>query len=98
MSGEEEWVSTLKDVMVEPFNQLTGPSVPVSANPREMLSSLFTPQLIDHIVVETSRYAVACLTSAHTGEGPVPEWNTNAEEIHGYLGFSIFMGVKDRLY
>ena len=82
----------LTDVTVEPFNQLTGPSVPVSSYPREMFSPFFTPQLVDHIVVETNRYAAVCLTSSHTGE--VPESNTNTKEIYVYLGLSIFMGIN----
>lgn len=59
-----------------------------------MFFSFFTPQLIDHIVTETNRYAALCLTSSHRGEGPVPKWSTNAEEIHAYLGFCIFMGIN----
>ena len=91
VSGEEEWSSTLT---VEPFNQLTGPLFLSQQTQKSCFSSFFPPQLIDHIVVETNRYAAACHTSSHTGEGPVPEWSTNAEEIHRYLSFSVFMGIN----
>lgn len=59
-----------------------------------MFLSFFTPQLIDHIVVETNRYATACLTASHTGDGAVPEWKTNSEGIRAYLGFSVYMGIN----
>ena len=79
---------------VERFTRLTGPRVPVSSNPTEMFLSFFTSQLIDHIVVETNRYAAVCLAASHKGDGPVPEWETNAEEIKAYLGFSLLMAMN----
>ena len=55
-----------------------------------IFSALFT-QLLDHIVVETNRYATLCLTSTHNGEGPPPTWETDVNEISAYLGFAILM-------
>ena len=46
------------------------------------------------IVTETNRYATECLQSSHDGDGPPPTWETNAEEIKAFLGFSILMGVN----
>ena len=59
-----------------------------------MFLSFFTSQLIDHIVIETNRYAAACLTALHKGDGPVPEWKICAEEIKAYLGFSLLMSIN----
>ena len=67
---EEEWSSNLTSMRVEPFTTLTGPTVPISANPTEMFLSFFTSQLINHIVIETNRYAAACLTALHKGGWP----------------------------
>ena len=91
---EEQWSSNLTSVRVEPFTRLTGPKVPVSSNPTEMFLSFFTSQLIDHIVVETNRYAAVCIAASHKGDGLVPEWETNAEEIKAYLGFSLLMAMN----
>ena len=89
-----EWSSTLNSITVETFNEPTGPTFPVSFNPIEVFLSFFTRQLVDHIVVETNRYAIACLTASHTGDGPVPEWKTDSEEIMAYLRFSVYMGMN----
>ena len=89
-----EWSDNFNGITVEPFDKPTGPAVPVSSNPTGMFLSFFTPALIDQIVMETNRYAVECFTVFHTGNGPVPEWKTNAEEILAYFGFSIYMGIN----
>ena len=91
---EKEWSSNFTTVSVETFTRPTGPTVAVSADPTEMFLSFFTTQLIDHIVVETNRYAAACLSASHQGDGPIPVWETNAEEIKAYLGFSILMSMN----
>ena len=91
---EREWSGNFTGITVEPFDRPTGPAVPVSSDPTEMFLSFFTPALIDQIVMETNRYAVECLTASHTGNDPVPEWKTNAEEILAYFGFSIYMGIN----
>ena len=90
---ESEWSSTLTDISVEQFDRDTGPSISISSCPVDVFLSFFTPQLIDHIVTESNRYAAACLRVTHQGNGPVPEWSTSAEEIRAYLGFSILMGI-----
>ena len=92
---DEKWLSTLSEIPIpiEEFNRDTGPTIPVSSKPSDVFSSFFTGQLIDHIVTESNRYAAACLTTSHTGNGPVPEWNTCEEEIRAYLGFCILMGI-----
>ena len=61
-----------------------GPTFPLEEEPVAIFSALFTPQLLDHIVAETNRYATLCLTSTHKGEGPPPTWETDANEISAY--------------
>ena len=65
-----------------------------SSNPTEMSLKFLTPELIDHIVVETNRYASFCLSSSHTGDGPVPQWETDSDEMKAYFGFCILMGMN----
>ena len=90
---EQQWSSTLGDVVVEPFEKETGPTISISAYPTDMFLAVFTPELIQHITAETNRYAAACLTPSNPSSGPVHEWNTNEEEIRAYLGFCILMGI-----
>ena len=94
--GEEqnEWASEPSPVTVEPFTQPIGPTIQLGSGPLEVFTSLFTPALVDHIVLETNKYAALCLTSTHQGEGPPPTWETDAAEIRAYLGFAILMGFN----
>ena len=34
------------------------------------------------------------LSSNHTGDGPVPHWETDSDEIKAYFGFCILMGMN----
>ena len=92
-SAEEGW-SEGSSVQVQPFSMNVGPTFPLEEEPVAIFSALFTPQLLDHIVAETNRYATLCLTSTHKGEGPPPTWETDANEISAYLGFAILMGIN----
>jgi hypothetical protein len=60
----------------------------------EMFSHFFTPKLVDLIVLETNRYATLCLSSVASAGRPVRSWETNAEELRAYLGFSMLMGLN----
>ena len=91
---EEQWSSSLSTITVEPFVEDTGPTVAISADPTELFLSIFTPQLIEYIVVETNRFASICLSATHTGDGPIPTWETNADELKAYFGFHILMGFN----
>ena len=91
---EEQWSSSLSDIIVEPFEEDTGPTVVISADPTELFLSLFTPQLMEHIVVETNRFASLCLSATHRGDGPVPTWETSVDELKAYFGFQILMGFN----
>ena len=92
-SAEEEW-SDGSSVQVQPFSMNVGPTFPLEEEPVAIFSTLFTPQLLHHIVAETNRYATLCLTSTHKGEGPPPTWETDANDILAYLGFAILMGIN----
>ena len=59
---------------VQPFYMSVGPTIPLEEEPTATFSALFTPQLLDRIVVETNRYATLCLTMANKGEGSPPTW------------------------
>ena len=91
---EEKGWSSVSDVQVQPFSGNAGPTFPLEEDPAAIFLALFTLQLLEHIVVETNRYATLCLTSTHKGEGPPSTWETDAEEICAYLGFAILMGIN----
>ena len=94
--GEEqnERASEPSPVTVEPFTQPIRPTIQLGSGPLEVFTSLFTPALFNHIVLETNKYAALCLTSTHQGEGRSPTWETDAAEIRAYLRFAILMGSK----
>ena len=91
---EDQWSSSLSDIIVKPFEEDTGPTVAISADLTELFLSLFTPQLMEHIVVETNRFASLCLSATHRGDGPVPTWETSVDELKAYFGFQILMGFN----
>ena len=91
---EDQWSSSLSDIIVEPFEEDTGPTVAISADPTELFLSFFTPQLMEHIVVETNRFASLCLSATHRGDGPVLTWETSVDELKAYFGFQILMGFN----
>ena len=92
--ADEEWSTNETGVTINSFTKGVGPTFPISSDPSDVFLHLFPPHLIDMIVTETNRYAAECLQSSHNGDGPPPTWETNAEEIKAFLGFSILMGVN----
>ena len=96
-AGEEsrdEWSSEPSDITVQPFMMDVGPTFQLSSDPTEVFLKFFTPELIDHIVQETNRYAALCLSAAANTSHPVTSWETNSDEIRAYLGFNILMGLN----
>ena len=89
---EQEWCSTFSDVVIEPFERETGPTIPMSASSLEMFLNFFSPELIHHICNETNRYAAECLSTS-SSSGSKAEWSTTDEEIRAYLRFTILMGI-----
>ena len=71
----------------------SGPVIQLGS-PLEVFLSLLTGQLLRDIVVQTNKYAMDCLTAAHSGDGPAPQWQTDVEEIKAYFGFCILMGIN----
>ena len=45
-------------------------------------------------MVETNRFAALCLATTHKGDGPVPNWETSADELKAYFGFLILMAMN----
>ena len=88
------WSAKPSEVIVPPFTMAVRPTIQMSADPWEMFSKFFAPELIDLIVQETNRYAALCLSSAANTGRPVRLWEMNAEELKAYLGFSILMGLN----
>ena len=93
-SKSDGWSAKPSEVIVQPFTMAVGPTIQMSADPWEMLSKFYTPELIHLIVQETNQYAALCLSSAANTGRPVRSWETNAEELKAYLGFSILMGLN----
>ena len=93
VSGESsdedtEWSDTLCTVNVLEFSEPVGPSIPLG-DPTTTFLALFTPELLDHIVRETNRYAEQCISATHEGDGPPPTWTTTVDEIKAFIGFAI---------
>ena len=91
---EYSWSDEGSSVTVHPFSMDVGPTIQLGDDPTDIFLRFFTPQLLDHIVMETNLFACQCLSSANEGEGPPPTWETNTEEIKDYLGFAILMGIN----
>ncbi len=95
--GEENrdgWSSEHSEVTVQPFTRDVGPTFQLSAVPMEVFLEFFTPELIDHIVQESNRYAALCSSQAASTSRPAQSWETNSDEIRAYLGFHILMGLN----
>ena len=90
-AGENSWSDTGSSVNVEPFTIDVGPTIPLE-DPSDIFMTFFTPQLLEHIVTKTKRFACQCLSATHEGKGP-PTWETNAE-MKAYMGFAILMGIN----
>ena len=61
----------------------------------EQSLSQFTPELLDHIVIETNRYAEQCISATHQGDGLPPTWTTTVDEMKAYIFFAILMGINE---
>ena len=63
-----------------------GPSIPLG-DPTTTFLALFTPELLDHIMKETSRHAEQCKSATHQGDGPPPTLTTTKHEQKPSLVF-----------
>ena len=75
------------------FSEPVGLSIPLG-DPTTFLA-LFTPELLDHIVTETNRYAEQCISATHQSDGSPPTWTTPVDEIKASIGFAILMGINE---
>ena len=55
-----KWSATLTPIEVEPFTQQTGPQVIIPSLVKEIFFLFLTSTILEHIVVETNRYAADC--------------------------------------
>ena len=83
-----KWSATLTPIKVEPFTQQTGPQVNISSLVKEIFFLFFTSSILEHIVVETNRYAAECKGELFERWQPV-----TLEELCAYMGFMILMGI-----
>ena len=61
---ENEWTNEPSQMIVEPFTQPIGPTIQLGSDPMEVFTSLFTPALVEHMVLKTNKYAA--LSHIHT--------------------------------
>ena len=69
-----------------------GPTYPVVDDPTSLFLTLFTPELLAHIVTETNRFAALCLSFPEQASSP-PSWTTEADELKAFFGFVLLMSV-----
>ena len=80
----------LTSVVIQPFQQPTGPAVSISAVILEVFQMFFTTSLIDLIVEQSNLYA-----SQVMGPEAYVAWEKIvAEEIWAFFGFMILMGIN----
>ena len=68
--SREGWSSEPSEVTVQPFTGDIGQTFQLSADPMEVFLEFFTPELIDHIVQESNRYAALCSSQAASTSRP----------------------------
>ena len=84
------WSSTLTPVTVPPFSSPVGPTVDIPESPIDTFDLMFTPDLVDDMVVQSNLYAKEVM-----GEEKYSSWSKiTREELRAYLGFCILMGIN----
>ena len=61
-------------------------------DPARSFLKLFTPELLQLVVVETNRFALHCSMESSREPPPTP-WMTTVDEMKALIGFSVLMGV-----
>ena len=86
--------------MVSPFAAATGPTSGVAEDRTaiDFFHLIFSEELIEHVVVETNRYARECIATK-----PDPEWfETTLDAMKVFFGLHVLFGIKQlpatRLY
>ena len=78
---------------IAPFVRVAGPTFSVQEDSVDIFLTLFTTDLLDHIIAEMKRFATACFSMSQESarEGEVSSWQTNSEDIKAFIGFCILM-------
>ena len=90
------WDEVERDIYIPTFRKKSGPTISENENytAADYFRLVFTPQLIDLLVVETNRYADQKLSHPFTAESAKKQWEpTNTEEMTAFLGCLIYMGL-----
>lgn len=97
---EETWNANANPIEVSPFTAATGPTSGVAEDGTaiDFFYLMFPEELIEHIVVETNRYAQECIAT-----NPDREWfETTLAEMKAFIGLHVLFGIKQlpatRLY
>ena len=89
--NDREWASSGAPVDVAPFTEVVGPTFTVQDDPASTFLTLFTPELLEHVVAETNRFASLC--SMESQGMQTTAWTTSTDEMKAFIGFVIMMGV-----
>ena len=88
--SEPEWTDVLKNVEVDEFMEVVGPTTPLPPDTSvlSLFQMFFTTALMGSIVEQTNAYALLVL-------GENPRWtDVNDTDIWAFLGFCILMGIN----
>ena len=88
-----QWPDTPCAVNILEFSEPVGPSITLG-DPTTTFLTLFTPELLNHIVRETNKYDEQCISATRQGDGPPPTWTTTVE-LRAFIGFAILMGINE---
>ena len=83
-----KWTGKLTPIEVQPFGEPTGPRVNIPSSVKDMFFLFFTSTILEHIVVESNRYAAQCMGELFENWKPI-----TVEELCAYFGFMILMGI-----
>ena len=83
-----KWSSTFTSVNLEPFSQPTGPHIDIPTVVKEIFFLFFTSSILDHIVVQSNKYASECM-----GEKFSTWKQIIVEELLAYIGCMVLMGI-----
>ena len=78
-------------MIVENFDQPVGAAAPITVTVRGVFELIFDRDFIDHIVVETNRYARTVM-----GEDRYRKWDkVEVDDMYAYFGIMIMMGLVE---
>ena len=89
---EETWNANANPIEVSPFTAATGPTSGIAEDGTaiDFFYLMFQEELIEHIVIETNRYAQECIAT-----NPDHEWfETTLAEMKAFIGLHMLFGIK----